>query len=57
MHGCSIVQIDNAHRRRLRHHRSHSQLSAAACCLLLLVCLSASIPPYSPTVADAYRLR
>jgi hypothetical protein len=27
--------------------------SAAACCLLLLVCLSASIPPYSPTVADA----
>jgi hypothetical protein len=34
---------------------SHSQLSAAACCLLLLVCLSASIPPYSPTLlADAY---
>jgi hypothetical protein len=28
---------------------SHSQLSAAACCLLLLVCLSASIPPYSPS--------
>ena len=28
---------------------SHSQLSAAACCLLLVVCLSASIPPYSPS--------
>ena len=33
---------------------SHSQLSAAACCLLLLVCLSASIPPYSPTVVLRY---
>ena len=28
---------------------SHSQLSAAASCLLLVVCLSASIPPYSPS--------